>query len=516
MSSTLASSTLRRSSPGFAFGIVPVLTLVGFVVLPILAAGFPRAFDLSVGAACAWMVILYSTLRLTVIGLKGEKMLVRMSFWVFTYTFFGLVPLVQITAEQNSLKNQYSSSLLAWSFGTIILGLVSFEFGLLSASRPAKSRARSRVLSLSRVRVLGLVSLVMTPFLIATFGGFEQLFVSRNDRLRALSDVTGGDQSQVWLLIVKSLTSAPAFVAFLALLTLYLQRHDSAPSQKSRASRILIFLLGLTAIIVNNPVSTGRYLAGTVILSIMFVVIPWRRAYSLSLTSFAIALLFIIIFPFADVFRNTLEVELTGVIQESSYESQIVGKSDYDSFEQVVNAISYVDREGLRNGRQILGTVLFWFPRQAWPGKPVPSGQLVAEFRGTQNLNLSMPLWGELFLDGHLPAVIIGLFLYGRLVAKLDAAYTATLFGRPDFTTLFVPGFTKCFSALSRVGDVLHCFCDRCRIVGVEHLCCTRVYFDKRAGITTDHWASVSHSLQRGQPKTLVERRIDKRRSLRV
>jgi hypothetical protein len=160
-----------------------------------------------------------------------------------------------------------------------------------------------------------------------------------------------------------------------------------------------------------------------------------------SLTALAIALLFIVVFPFADVYRSSLETEVTGYFRETSLESQIVDKGDYDAFEQLVNVVSYVDHNGLGYGRQLAGTALFWFPRSVWSSKPVPSGVLIGEYRGTANTNLSLPLWGELYLDGHIALVILGMLLYGTFAAAVETQYALSSAETPNLSTLFVPVF---------------------------------------------------------------------------
>ena len=427
-----------------AVGWAPFASATVFLLLPFVPIG-ERAAQITLPTACAWIVLIYSTIRLTALGIRGEKRLISLTFWVFAYTLFGFVPLVQFTASQDSLAQQYSGQLIVATYGVILAGLIAFDLTstflrLSPVSALAARLFRERALSRARSMVLALFALVSTPLLIARFGGVAQLFLSRTERFRVLAEASGADNGQVQLQIVNALITTPAFIAFFAILALYLETRKHPRGQSWLLP--FVILLGLETTIINNPISTARFLVGTIVLSLGLYLLPWRTKYSFSLTAVAITLLFIVVFPFADLFRYSVEVELTGYFQETNFESQIVSKGDYDGFEQVINSVDYVDRNGLGFGRHLLGTALFWFPRSVWPDKPVPSGQLIADYRGAENLNLSLPLWGEFYLDGHIAAVVVGFVIYGLLVGAAEAQYLQTNFSRPTFATLFVPVFS--------------------------------------------------------------------------
>jgi hypothetical protein len=252
---------------------------------------------------------------------------------------------------------------------------------------------------------------------------------------------TGDSDSQVLLQIVSALITTPIFVAFLALLAIYLYQRKSNDPTLKRVSLLTVIVIGVITLIIDNPVSTARFLIGTIVLSLMFYLAPWGKRSTFSVVAFAITLLFIVVFPFADVYRNSIEVEVTGYVRETSFESQIVDKGDYDAFEQTVNVLDYVDLHGLGYGRQLAGTALFWFPRSIWQRKPMASGTLIGEYRGTENVNLSLPLWGELYLDGHIARVVLGFLHYGAFAGAVESQYARSRVERPNLSTLFVPVF---------------------------------------------------------------------------
>jgi hypothetical protein len=133
----------------------------------------------------------------------------------------------------------------------------------------------------------------------------------------------------------------------------------------------------------------------------------------------ALVLALLVVFPYADTFRNTTDIgafDFQGV-------DPLVEKGDYDAFQQLLNAELYVAEEGHTFGRQALGTLLFWIPRRFWGDKPVHSGEIVSEAMGYSHTNRAMPLWGEAFLDGGLPLVLLAFVAYGFLSGALERGF---------------------------------------------------------------------------------------------
>ena len=67
--------------------------------------------------------------------------------------------------------------------------------------------------------------------------------------------------------------------------------------------------------------------------------------------------------------------------------------------------------------------LLFWVPRSIWPGKPLQSGELVAEYSVYSYTNLSSPLWAEAYIHAGLLGVLLVFFAYGALTSTLQKLY---------------------------------------------------------------------------------------------
>ena len=79
-----------------------------------------------------------------------------------------------------------------------------------------------------------------------------------------------------------------------------------------------------------------------------------------------------------------------------------------------------MNEHGVAVGQQLLGVVLFWVPREVWPGKAIDTGALLANYRGYSFTNLSAPTWAELYINGGMILLVIGMILIGFGFIQLD------------------------------------------------------------------------------------------------
>ena len=177
----------------------------------------------------------------------------------------------------------------------------------------------------------------------------------------------------------------------------------------------LTVLVGLALAITVNPITSPRYIFGTVALAVaaFFGLFATPRLFRLTAILWVLAL--IIVFPFADAFRYS---------SAPSFKSNSIVESlsspDFDAFAQINNTVLYVERHGTTRGRQAAGVALFWVPRRVWPDKPRDTGILLAESRGYTFQNLSGPLWAEMYINLGWPLLAIGMLALGIAVRLQD------------------------------------------------------------------------------------------------
>ncbi|MDF2653064.1 MAG: hypothetical protein K0Q73_8869 [Paenibacillus sp.] len=371
-----------------------------------------------------WSCILYSMSKIFYLGYKNEKRLMEMTFLLFVLIWLGIAPFCQISANHfpwpGVLSYDYADFVKAYA--VIGTGIAFYEFGLLSRRKsiPAlqnKEESSSKTIQLKPMIFLTVVVLFVTSFLISQYGGFSMFLHSRGESGLAYS-------SKMESLIVSNLIKVPPLVVLIFMLTYWKGRSGTKP--------FILILLTIVLLLMNfyisNPVYNPRYWFGTVALALFFTMAPWKRnSYINYAVSFTLVL--ILIFPYADLFRRSLNAEL--VI--SSLTSPLIYKGDYDAFQIIMESIRYVGNHGIDFGRQILGAIFFWFPRSLWYDKPYGTGQTIGESLDFSFTNLSAPLWAEMYVGFGVFGVAVLFYIYGVLSRWMQKRYmekgSKSLFG---------------------------------------------------------------------------------------
>ena len=397
--------------PG-TLGAWVLATWVGVAMVVLLPAVLVYATPNAKSASwiLALVVMTTSGCRFAWIIGDGRRRLYELSFWVFTYVFLGTAPLVQLRSGVTpSTTPRIDTTLQQAAMVVGIVGIVAFGIGL-SISGPRRfPRARYVVngVDLGRAVALALFALLFDAYFIANVG-FGALFSSRADYSEAVTSVWV--ETSVSALVV-AITVMMLLVSFIALV--------KCIWQIKRAEWPLIaltVLVGLALAITVNPITSPRYIFGTVALAVaaLFGVFATARRFRIAAIIWVIAL--ILVFPFADAFRYS---------SVPSFKSNSVLESltspDFDAFAQINNALLYVERHGVTQGRQAVGVALFWVPRRFWPDKPRDTGSLLADDRKYAMANLSGPLWAEMYINGGWPLLVLGMLGFGVLVRSQDS-----------------------------------------------------------------------------------------------
>ncbi|MCA9242779.1 MAG: oligosaccharide repeat unit polymerase, partial [Phycisphaerales bacterium] len=114
------------------------------------------------------------------------------------------------------------------------------------------------------------------------------------------------------------------------------------------------------------------------------------------------------------------------------------------------------------NGSGMVPAVLWWIPRAAWPGKPIPSGGIVSDqYTGGKSFSVASTIFGEVYQNFGLPGIPVWMFIFGILVGTItrilrDNEHNLTLWvawfivipdfigeWRGDLTSMSVQGFLR-------------------------------------------------------------------------
>lgn len=333
-------------------------------------------------------------------------------FWTLTYILFALAPLAQLGLGRGLPGTQDPLRSMGRAQAIVVVSLVTFELGR-AASRSTFPVLLSAVVpDARRSKRLALAAFPLALPMITTVG-LESLFRSRVAVAQALQQ---GDSKVIYGVLL-SLGRVPGLIALLSLLFL-------AHAQKERGEhvdvrdRALMVAVAALVFLVTSPLSAPRFAVATVIVGIHFAVkrSPGAtRRFILLLIAFAV-----LAFPVSDYFRRDERLEV-----ERRHPAVELAGYDYDAMILLAAATDYTDYVGHSFGTRALSATLFFVPRSAWPGKSRDSGSDVGQFLRRRNLNLSMPLQGELYLDFGPLGVGIGFLLIGVVVAALDRSYGA-------------------------------------------------------------------------------------------
>jgi oligosaccharide repeat unit polymerase len=208
----------------------------------------------------------------------------------------------------------------------------------------------------------------------------------------------------VWLTL-------PRILAFVALLICLV-------GLKQRSSWPAIFLTLLAAAIfvtLNLPTTIPRFLLFSYVIIVITVFVPLTKRRKIILLTVFVIGQFTIFPAIALLSRGDIDE-----LFSSSLIEYFVTNGDFDGFQSTINVVRYADSSGYRYGLNLLSAALFFLPRELWPGKSMGTGGEAAAFNGYDFINISAPLPSEFYVDFGMAGAVIGGFLFGALLSKID------------------------------------------------------------------------------------------------
>jgi hypothetical protein len=363
-------------------------------------------------------VMVLAAARLAQLTAKGETRLLEFVTWVYIYVFFGLAATIQLrTGAVSTTTPGMPSEYDGRTARAVLFGIVAFMLGVAVARRTGSGQGHAGAdaeINVRRAKALLALGFLPALYYVASIG-VGTLFTDRTT-MRAVRSAVWPDLSTS--AIVFALSAYPILVAVHALA--YARRHQ--PPAQRRRSTILAIIGAAFVMFIVNPLSSARYVFGSIWGSLLNAAGAFRTAARTRLTMLGVVLAFLFVFPIADAFRRPeVTTFRAGFFEEYEY------NGDYDSFWQITNAIIFVDEQGITWGRQLLGSLLFWVPRAIWRDKPMDTGVMLAEYRGYSFNNLSAPLWAEAMVNFGWIGLILLFLLVGLAVGRLDLAAAGAL-----------------------------------------------------------------------------------------
>lgn len=445
-------------------GLVRAAAMAGLmVIIPwIVVSTGDEAHRGSVWVLCLGIAV-YAGWRLSGLIAAAVPRLYEFMFWLFCYIFMGIAPASQLRTDIMPGTTPFvlpSGDLKAGVI--VVLGIIAFEIGVLWERNSSVGFAMAddgrdvedgrddddvqgsafagpdgpvsiseRTPMLGRLVPMLALSTLATAYVVKAIG-VAPFFSSRDERDR-LSAVAFPDPTVA--VVIGTLTWIPALVVIHRVIN-GSRRTDGTRTKFSLGERSAVLLASAIILVVNNPLSTARYVFGAMALSLVVLFGGFTNSRRTRWTMIGLLLALFVAFPVANTFRREADEAV-----KLSLTNEYQGNGDYDSFAQIHNAIHIADTEGYTYLQQPLGIALFWVPRSVWPDKPIDTGIYIGEHRGYSFTNLSAPLWAELYLIGGIVPVVIGFTAVGKLIRRADTGLVKRFLEQRPLTVVgsFVP-----------------------------------------------------------------------------
>lgn len=180
---------------------------------------------------------------------------------------------------------------------------------------------------------------------------------------------------------------------------------------KHKFIRVVLFIL---MIISAPPTGMARFSAAAFYLPVLITLFPFFKKGNNFNLSIIIGLL--VFFPFLDNFRNISSLDN---IEFNVNFDQFL-EIHFDSYSMFMRVLM---DDVVTNGRQLLGTIFFFIPRSMWIDKPTGSGHYLMESLRMPFSNVSMPFFGEGYINFGWLGVVVFSLLFSYLISKIDSQY---------------------------------------------------------------------------------------------
>ncbi|WP_153638089.1 O-antigen polysaccharide polymerase Wzy [Prolixibacter sp. NT017] len=186
--------------------------------------------------------------------------------------------------------------------------------------------------------------------------------------------------------------------------------------QRGVKHNISLFVLGFIAIITAPPTGMPRFAAACLYLPIVLTFFPFFQRKNRIVILLLFGLLFI--FPLLNNFRHFSGNQNISIF--ANFDTMFLS-GDFDAFQNFMYVVKY---NIITFGHQLAGVLLFWVPRSIWPSKPIGSGFYIADLLNLQFNNISMPFFGEAYINFGFLGLIIFASTIGYTLAYVDKYYT--------------------------------------------------------------------------------------------
>jgi len=352
-------------------------------------------------------------------------------FWLFNLTFFFLSPLTSYLTNTYPLTKGTFSNLTAphlllltnilillWSF---IFMIVYHTFdGKKSLFHKSIKRLSLKKINERNIKTAIIISIAVSIILVVWMG--IRAFLTRG----LFGEIAQQKiQSKPLLLMSRQFIRSFPAITIGALLLF--------PIKKKLNKKIiwypLIAILIILTIIVTNPLGAARNWVAAIYLGYFCLIILRKcKNGAVFLLLMLIGLLFV--FPALDVGRRLFISKSWGyqtLELKTITPKDLLTSGTFDAYENTCHTIELSKIDGITYGRQLIGSLLFFIPRQIWQNKPKGSGFVIGKYLqnnyGLTYANISNPLLSEGYINFGIFGILVFAFIFGKIIAALDCLY---------------------------------------------------------------------------------------------
>ena len=376
--------------------------------------------------------------------------------YLFIIIFFVIAPMIQISFGKFPWNTNLSYYEIITIQFFIILWIVFYNIGTFFGKKKKNNNTanlnNNSLNSFNNIKLFFLTLLsIISAVIIVKNVGFYNLFS------RSSSSLTfDGAYSKMTTLIISNFTRITILFSLVASYINY---------KNCKKGLLFLIINAFLLLLTSFPTGLSRNTAGIIYMG-LFAVFYFCDFNKIKDNIKYIALFlvaFIILFPAINVFRNKQisEVNLkdTFILTINNISNNYIS-GDYDAFAMIGNVKKYVNINGSSYGKQFVGNLLFFVPRNIWQSKPVGSGSLVFSDFGYQFTNVSCPLIAEWYINFGLFGIIFGGILFGFICSSIDKKYWLIMNDEKNklsYTALIYPFLVPAFFFMMR-GDFLSTF----------------------------------------------------------